>query len=164
MEFISLNLNFLMEKKQGLRAHSSHRLGRRINKTMDTECLIGKRCSVNGGRHYSLRVGVKYQYHKGKAMPTLGPPVWQPNIYVGPKPGQAKFNLPWFSVCTIFASDLLRLAFSFIYTPVKSHFFREAFLTSSFNVASLDSLRLHYSVSFSSEMILFVSWGSWLPS
>lgn len=61
-----------------------------------------------------------------------------------------------FLFAKIFASDLLRLAFSFIYTPVKSHLLREAFLTSSSNVASLDSLRLHYSVSFSSEIILFL--------
>lgn len=70
---ISLNLNFLMEKKQGLTAHSSHRPGRRINKTMDIKCLIGERCLVSGGRHYSLWVRVKYQYHKGKPMPTLDP-------------------------------------------------------------------------------------------
>lgn len=97
--FISLNLNFLMEKKQGLTAHSSHRPGRRTNETMDKECLIGERCSVSGGRHYSLWVGVKYQYHKGKPMPTLGPLVWEPNTCMGPKPGWAKFNLPCFSVC-----------------------------------------------------------------
>lgn len=90
----------------------------------------------------------------------MGPPVSEPSICVGPKSGRAKFNLPCFSVCKIFASNLPRLACSLIYSQVKSHLLREAFLISSYKVGSLDTALLNF-IFFKlfnplSEIILFL--------